>query len=59
MEFCQKKLIPCAYVITKSLHDFSLLTDLAEDNQTQIMRVPAPFFCYWMGELELTPQFEL
>lgn len=58
MEFCQKKSIPYAYVITKSLQDFGLLTGLHEDNKTQIMRVPAPLFCYWMGELELTPQFE-
>lgn len=58
IEFCEKKSVKYAYVITKSLNDFGLLADLPDDNQTQIMRVPAPLFCYWMGELELVPQFE-
>lgn len=50
---CQQRSIEQAYVVTKSWQDFGLLPDLPKDCQTQIMRIPAPLFCYWMGEFEL------
>lgn len=52
-ELCNKKSIPYAYVITKSLSDFGLL-DAPHTPNTRIMRLPAAFFCYWMGQVELT-----
>lgn len=55
IELCQQKSIPYAYVITKSLTDFGLLPRLPSGSQTQIMRLPAPLLCYWMGALELLP----
>jgi predicted AAA+ superfamily ATPase len=51
LELCEKKSIKRGYVITKSLKDFGLLT--AFPGNTQIMKLPAPLFCYWMGETEL------
>ena len=63
IELCQSKRIARAYVITKSLDDFGTMQglpvpspDAAPDVQpvaTQIMRIPAPLLCYWMGATEL------
>ncbi len=54
LELCEQKSIQRAYVITKSIDDFGLLknSDLLD---TEIMRIPAALFCYWMGEAELSP----
>jgi len=43
------------YVVTKSLGDFGVMkTDSSgDDSATQIMRIPAPLLCYWMGASEL------
>jgi predicted AAA+ superfamily ATPase len=52
MEFCQQKSIQQAYVVTRSPQDFGLLAGLPNNSQTQILRIPAPLLCYWMGALE-------
>lgn len=51
LELCEQKKISRGYIVTKSLDDFGLMTGLS--GQTQIMRVPAPLLCYWMGASEL------
>lgn len=56
-ELLQKKPVPRAYVVTKSLDDFGLLpgTDLQPAGNlppARIMRIPAPLLCYWMGAME-------
>lgn len=49
IEFCQKKSIAEAYVITKSMRDFGMfLCDNAPN--TKIMKIPAPLFCFWLGK---------
>jgi hypothetical protein len=57
IELCQTKRIARGYVVTKSLDDFGPMRGLpfAEDADvpTQIMRIPAPLLCYWMGATEL------
>jgi uncharacterized protein len=59
IELCQTKRIARGYVVTKALDDFGLAQDLpklAHSNgadASQIMRVPAPLLCYWMGAAEL------
>lgn len=56
IELCRSKHIARGYVITKSLDDFGPMRDLpaAQDTVgTQIMRIPAPLLCYWMGATEL------
>jgi uncharacterized protein len=57
LELCQVKQIARGYVVTKSMNDFGPMPDLPVPNQakpnTQIMRVPAPLLCYWMGASEL------
>jgi predicted AAA+ superfamily ATPase len=55
IELCEQKNITRGYVVTKSLHDFGLMTGLPQGRgtPTQIMRIPAPLLCYWMGASEL------
>lgn len=58
IELCESKRISRGYVITKSLDDFGLMTrpQPARDSDqapAQIMRIPAPLLCYWMGATEL------
>lgn len=56
IELCEQKKIARGYVVTKSLDDFGLMRGLpdAVKSATQIMRIPAPLLCYWMGASELT-----
>lgn len=55
VDLCAQKKITRAYVITKSLNDFGLMKNLSQTPEifTQIMRLPAPLLCYWMGASEL------
>lgn len=55
LELCETKAIARGYVVTKSLNDFGLLNDMPANRKTptQIMRIPAPLLCYWMGALEM------
>ena len=62
IELCQAKRIARGYVVTKSLDDFGPMQGLpvsaaesvpgAPIAATQIMRIPAPLLCYWMGATE-------
>lgn len=57
IELCTSKHISRGYVVTKSLNDLGPLTGLpaptGETPATQIMRIPAPLLCYWMGASEI------
>ncbi|MCL5260632.1 MAG: AAA family ATPase [Gammaproteobacteria bacterium] len=53
LDLCAEKSIKYAYVITKSLSDFGPLK-ISSTNNTLIMKIPAAFFCYWLGLVELT-----
>ena len=53
IEFCQKKSVKHAYIITKSLDDFGLLEN-PNLCDTHILKIPASLFCYWTGKLELS-----
>ncbi len=60
IELCQAKRIERGYVVTKALDDFGLMQELprsatngAAGAGAQIMRIPAPLLCYWMGATEL------
>ena len=54
-ELCEQKKLPRGYVVTKSLSDFGVMKSApaSEDTISQIMRIPAPLLCYWMGASEL------
>ncbi len=64
IELCQSKQIARGYVVTKSLDDFGPMLEMPapatgkQSSATQIMRIPAPLLCYWMGASEL-PQNRL
>ena len=65
IELCQAKRIARGYVVTKSLDDFGpmrgepLAAPVAEPTAgTQIMRIPAPLLCFWMGATELATDTE-
>jgi predicted AAA+ superfamily ATPase len=60
LELCARKDITHGYVVTKSLDDFGLMTDLPSSGAPapRIMRIPAPLLCYWMGASEVS-QHEL
>ncbi len=51
LELCSQKHIDRGYVVTKSLDDFGPATDLP-NTTTQILYIPAPLLCYWMGQAE-------
>lgn len=55
IELCAQKGIQRAYVVTKSLDDFGLMTGLQHTGKVaaRVMRLPAPLLCYWMGASEL------
>ena len=56
IELCQAKRIARGYVVTRSLDDFGSMQGLpladAAGVPAQIMRIPAPLLCYWMGATE-------
>lgn len=62
IELCEQKQITRGYVVTKSLDDFGLMSNLPRsgradtDSAPQIMRIPAPLLCYWMGASEVNQQ---
>ena len=54
INFCrQKNTIEYGYVITKAPQDIGLLETNDKLSSTQIMRIPASIFCYWLGESEI------
>jgi hypothetical protein len=61
IELCLAKRIARGYVVTKSLDDFGPMPNLpssaphGQSGVTQIMRIPAPLLCYWMGATEAAP----
>lgn len=54
LELCAKKNVERAYVITSSLADLGPLPE--QPAGTAVMRIPAPLFCYWLGEAETRPE---
>ncbi len=52
-EFCETKGIQKGYVITRSISDFGLITWNSSLMDHQLLRIPAPLFCYWLGKSEL------
>ncbi len=57
LELCGQKKIARGYVVTKSLDDFGSMAGLPPTGESpaQIMRIPAPLLCYWMGAAESPP----
>jgi len=52
--FCQERKIDLGYVVTKDLADFRVSQPDASQ-PLRLLKVPAPLFCYWLGQSELLP----
>lgn len=51
--FCVQQGVGRAYVVTRSLEDFgpmALPPRGRRDDPISVMRIPAPLFCYWLGQ---------
>jgi uncharacterized protein len=53
IEFCQTRAINRAYVITKNIDDFGLLSLSDAGAPLTALRIPAALACYWLGRSEL------
>jgi predicted AAA+ superfamily ATPase len=51
-EFCATHKVKRGYVITREMSDFGALNQ-PPDAPAQLIRIPAPLACYWLGRLEL------
>jgi predicted AAA+ superfamily ATPase len=49
IELCMRKNLDRGYIISKNIHDFGPIS-----SHPHLMRIPAPLFCYWMGDIEHT-----
>jgi predicted AAA+ superfamily ATPase len=52
VEFCATKSVERGYAITRSLTDFGPIPR-SGNTMPEVMRIPAPLFCYWLGKSEL------
>lgn len=53
IELCVDKRISRAYVITRSMDDFSVLPLERDGHHIELLKIPAPLACYWLGRSEL------
>lgn len=53
LEFCTAHGLERGYVITREFSDFSVLTTNPGKNTIQLLKIPAPMACYWLGRSEL------
>jgi hypothetical protein len=57
VEFCKERKVPLGYVITKEPNDFGLMErELEPGNTLQLLKIPAPLACYWLGKSEIDGQ---
>lgn len=57
VEFCEERQVPLGYVITKEMNDFGLIEkELAPGKPLQLLKIPAPLACYWLGKSEIDGQ---
>lgn len=52
-EFCLSKDVKRGYVITRRLSDFGILRLNEGGVEIELMKIPAPLACYWLGRSEL------
>ncbi|MFN7951300.1 MAG: ATP-binding protein [bacterium] len=53
-EFCERRKVERAYVITKDLRDFGALALPVSSGSALAVKIPASLACYWLGRSELT-----
>lgn len=52
-EFCVTKGVKRGYVITRQMTDFGLLRSNEKGMEIELLKIPAPLACYWLGRSEL------
>lgn len=52
-EFCASKSVKRGYVITRQLKDFGVLRLNEGGVEIELLKIPAPLACYWLGRSEL------
>ena len=50
--FCEERKVSLAYVVTRDPSDFSVMP-LGTNDETRVLKIPAPLACYWLGRSEL------
>jgi uncharacterized protein len=53
IDFCREKKVERGYVITRDMADFQVLNDTRDPSDLQLLKIPAPLACYWLGRSEL------
>lgn len=57
VEFCRERKVSFGYVITKEMEDFGVMEREIEPGvMLQLVKIPAPLACYWLGKTEITSQ---
>lgn len=51
-EFCVTKKVNRGYVVTRQLSDFGVLRLNEEGMEIELLKIPAPLACYWLGRSE-------
>lgn len=52
-EFCATKKVKRGYVVTRRLSDFGVLRLNEGGEEMELLKIPAPLACYWLGRSEL------
>jgi predicted AAA+ superfamily ATPase len=53
-EFCRTKKVARGYVVTRQLSDFGILRLNEGGQEIELLKIPAPLACYWLGRSELS-----
>ncbi len=57
VEFCHARKVSLGYVITKEMEDFGVMErELESGERLQLVKIPAPLACYWLGKTEISSQ---
>lgn len=57
VQFCEERQVSLGYVITKEMNDFGLIEkELSPGKPLQLLKIPAPLACYWLGKSEIDGQ---
>lgn len=53
LDFCAENKVERGYVITRELTDFRVMTPSRAAAEVQLLKIPAPLACYWLGRSEI------